>query len=282
MVVTLASIPLDTQLEILGWIPDFPSLNSCILINRTFSQLFTAHRRSLADAVAHNYFGELLQDALILANTQWERCYSDPKHRDYASNFIRQLLRNERVLETVESCFLLFQKTPREDQDDMSTLTPTEVFRFKRAAYRFWTFCTGERNNRLWFISQFPVIEIFEMAHVYSAVRSWVLEMWGRPIESDHESDYICAIISNGFEKLSWLWSLFLKIQEDPDEDDILFGESIGVAGERGEECFFVSEFHECQGWSMFEIEATGPIFDEGHQWVKEILEMARSVDEGE
>ncbi|KAJ7453663.1 hypothetical protein B0H11DRAFT_2070688 [Mycena galericulata] len=252
MVVTLASIPLDTQVEILGWIPDFPSLNSCILINRTFSQLFTAHRRSLADAMAHNYFGEPLQDALILANTQWERCYSDPKHRDHASNFIRQLLRNERVLET----------TPREDQDDMSTLTPTEVFRFKRAAYRFWTFCTGERNNRLWFISQFPVIEIFEM-------------------RIDHESNYICGIISHGFGKLSWLWGLFLKLEEDPEEDIVLFDESMGVAGERREECFFVAEFHDClKGWSMFEIEATGPIFDEGHRRVKEMLEMATSVDE--
>ncbi|KAJ7727257.1 hypothetical protein B0H16DRAFT_1471056 [Mycena metata] len=97
MALGLATIPLDTQLEILAWIPDFHTLHSSLLINRSLSQLFTEHRALLTRLVAQNYFGDLLDDALILANTQINRNFSDPKDHGYKSTLIARLLSNEDV-----------------------------------------------------------------------------------------------------------------------------------------------------------------------------------------
>ncbi|KAJ7472159.1 hypothetical protein FB451DRAFT_1559296 [Mycena latifolia] len=236
MTVGLATIPLDTQLEILGWIPDFPSLHSCLLLNRTFTQIFTAHRPSLTISVAHNYFGDLLEDALILANTQLERRYSEPKTRGYTSAFLQKLLRNEAVLETALSIVFRFlinnnarmSKWSKEDRDP----TSTEFFRFERAAYRFWSFSEVEEKKRSWFLSKFSAIELSDF---FYGVKAWVAQMYSPEalqFESEHEADRFSAVLSTGLAHISWLWQLFMKTVNDPEEDGQLFMESIGIAGD--------------------------------------------------
>ncbi|KAF7333506.1 hypothetical protein MVEN_02366800 [Mycena venus] len=274
----LATIPLDTQLEILGWIPDFPSLNSCILLNRSFSRLFTAHRPSLTKSVAKNYFGELLEDALILVNTQMSGRYSDAQDHGYNSAFIQRLLSNEDVLDTVRP--IVFRFLTRRSARDSTTQhlpTATELFRFRRAAYRFWTFCMGQRAKRIPFISQFPAIELAEIAHMYTGVESWVTEIYPEDyFDTDHQVNQRSSVISTGLESLSWLWELFLKTLEDPwdHKTDVHFGESLGVSGDGGEEGFFLCEFYDCWEYcDLRDIIKYQPILDKGHAEMKKILE---------
>ncbi|KAJ7187145.1 hypothetical protein C8R46DRAFT_1207113 [Mycena filopes] len=234
MPVGLATIPLDTQLEILAWIPDFPTLHSSLLLNRSFSQLFTAHRTLLTKSVAQNHFGELLDDALILANTQKDRHFSDTKNHAYKSHFISRLLSNEDVMNTVELVvFPLIREKSRS--------TPTKLLNLKRAAYRFWTFCMGEPAKRRWFLSQFSTPELSEMTKIYDGVHSLVMNMHvGVEMESDHDYDRVSSIISTGLGRVCWLWELFQEMTEDPESDAaMMFDESLAVSGDGGEEGFF-------------------------------------------
>ncbi|KAJ7666651.1 hypothetical protein DFH06DRAFT_1184397 [Mycena polygramma] len=232
MAASLVTIPLDTQLEILGWIPDFRSLNSCILINRSFSQLFAAHRSSLTKTVAKNHFGVLLEDALILAKTQKKRKYSDAKDNNYKTVFIRRLLNNE----------ILNRKT-------YSSPTATEAFRLRRAAYRFkfQTFCNVERTKREWFLSTFPVIELAELGNLYRGVESWVKGMYPQRFwdyGDDHSLDRMSSVISTGLGSVSWLWELLVESGEDPENGSYEFEEAMGISGDGMEEGFFQYDFY--------------------------------------
>ncbi|KAJ7666648.1 hypothetical protein DFH06DRAFT_1184389 [Mycena polygramma] len=270
MAARLVTIPLDTQLEILGWIPDFRSLNSCILINRSFSQLFAAHRSSLTKTVAKNHFGEHLEDALILANTQKKRKYSDAKDHNYKTAFIRRLLSNEAVLETAEPVifqFLTGSPTPP---------TATEASRLRRAAYRFQTFCNVERTKRKWFLSTFPVIELAEIANLYRGVQSWVTAMYPEDFwdGGDHAQDQMSSVISTGLGRISWLWELLLDSVEDPGNDSYEFEETMGISGDGMEEGFFQYDFYRCWEAHGYDIDTHQPILDEGHKWLTKTLEI--------
>ncbi|KAJ7664399.1 hypothetical protein DFH06DRAFT_1187660 [Mycena polygramma] len=265
MAARLVTIPLDTQLEILGWIPDFRSLNSCILINRSFSQLFAAHRSSLTKTVAKNHFGEHLEDALILANTQKKRKYSDAKDHNYKTAFIRRLLSNEAVLETAEPVifqFLTGSPTPP---------TATEAFRLRRAAYRFQTFCNVERTKREWFLSTFPVIELAELGNLYRGVESWVKGMYPQSFwdyGDDHSLDRMSSVISTGLGSVSWLWELLVESGEDPENGSYEFEEAMGISGDGMEEGFFQYDFYTAWEPHGYDIETHQPILDEGHNWL--------------
>ncbi|KAJ7102814.1 hypothetical protein C8R44DRAFT_887547 [Mycena epipterygia] len=275
MSVTLATIPLDTQLEIIGWIPDFTTLHSCILVNHTFSQLFTNHRPSLTNSVAQNQFGEHLHDALTLVNTQFERCYSGPEHHGYESKLIRQLLSNENVVQEVEFIVLRFlfnnYKSMSEWGADARSPTPTELVRFKRAAYRFWIYCMVETSKRSWFLSQFPAIELAEVANLFYGVEAWVTELY-TPKQLEFESEHE-AVISNGLGRLSWLWKLFLAMIQDPGEETWdLFVESMGVSADCDGEGFFHYDLRECWKYRNIDIEYTQSILDEGHDRLEGIF----------
>ncbi|KAJ6523350.1 hypothetical protein B0H19DRAFT_1085753 [Mycena capillaripes] len=300
MLVGLATIPLDTQLEILGQIPDFHSLSSCILISRSFSQLFTAHRPSLTRSVAQNHFGDLLEEALVLANTQMKQRYSGTKDHNYNSSFIRRLLSNEDVLERVEPIVFRFivngfggrTHAVSETTYDIGVWSnsafnspkPTELFRLRRAAYRFWTFCMGERAERKfvflrstvslnpsqreprWFLSKFPPIELAEIANMYDGVEAWVTKMYR---EDYCESDY--------GERISYLWDLFLEMLEDPENDGKLFRESLGISGDRNEEGFFGDEFYDCwERYQHIDIDGNQAILEKGHARLKKAMEQEK------
>ncbi|KAJ6482995.1 hypothetical protein DFH09DRAFT_1378461 [Mycena vulgaris] len=287
MAVEFATMPLDTQLEVLGWLPDFPSLHSCLLLNRTFSQLFTAHRPYLTKSVAQNHFGDLLEDALILANTQSKRRYSGPKNRSYKSGFIQKLMNNEAVLEQVQSIVFdfLINKNARRSKWSKETRRPTqpELLRFKRAAYRFWTFSTVERSKRSWFLSLFPVVELSEIANFYFGVDAWVSEMYSPEalcFESEHEADRYSAVLSSGLGRLAWLWELFMEMIHNPEDEYAfeIFEESIGGSGDGDGEGFFTYAFHDCWSYRHINIKEIQPILDQGHEKLKEIL---HGVNEG-
>ncbi|KAJ7618954.1 hypothetical protein B0H17DRAFT_1340878 [Mycena rosella] len=282
MAVGLATIPLDTQLEILGWIPDFPSLHSCLLLNCRFSQLFADHRPSLTKSVAHNYFGDLLEDALILANTQSKRRYSGPNTRDYRSSFIKKLLSNEGVLEKVISIvfrFLTHNNARMSEWSDEDRIpTPTELFRFKRAAYRFWTFSTVQESKRSWFLSKLPAIELSEIGHFYYGVEAWVSQMYTLEeleFESDHDADRFSSVLSTGLGRISWLWELFVDMLEDQAAWE-MFGESMGVAMDGREEGFFKYDFHDHWTYDEIDIGKIKPILDEGHERMEAKLRKAK------
>ncbi|KAJ7659419.1 hypothetical protein B0H17DRAFT_1212943 [Mycena rosella] len=264
MAVGLSTIPLDTQLELL------PAI-------RRPSVVFDK-------SVTQNYFGDLLEDAVILVNTQSERCYSGPNPRDYKSSFIKKLLSNEGVLEKVLSIVFRFlihnnasiiSKGSEEDR----VPTSTELFRFKRAAYRFWTFSTGERENGSWFLSKFPDAELSEIGHFHSGVRAWVAEMYGperMAFDSDHEANAFSAIVSSGLGRLSWLWKLFLNMIDDRGDEHAtdIFEESLGISMDGDGEGFFTYEFYDCWAHRSIEIDKIQPIFDKGHDWLKAILQV--------
>ncbi|KAJ7664401.1 hypothetical protein DFH06DRAFT_1187666, partial [Mycena polygramma] len=274
MAARLVTIPLDTQLEILGWIPDFRSLNSCILINRSFSQLFAAHRSSLTKTVAKNHFGEHLEDALILANTQKKRKYSEAKDHNYKTAFIRRLLSEEAVLETAEPVVFQFLTGNPTLASKGTVLSPTatEAFRLRRAAYRFETFCNVERTKRKWFLSMFPVIELAEIANFYRGVESWVRVMYPEDFwdGGDHAQDHMSGVISTGLGRISWLWELLLDSIGDPENDE--FDETMGISGDCDEEGFFRYDFYHCWKAHGYDIETHQPILDEGHKWLTKTL----------
>ncbi|KAJ7041847.1 hypothetical protein C8F04DRAFT_1252785 [Mycena alexandri] len=272
MAVGLSTIPLDVQLEILGCIPDFPTLHSSLLINRSFSQLFAAHRPLLIKSVAQSYFGEFLNDALILANTQMTRRFSGAKDHGYKSTFIAQLLSNEEVLHKVQSTvFLFLSKNKKSKENSFITPTLTESHRLKRAAYRFWTFCMGERSNRKRFLLQFPAIELSEIAHMYSGVKAWVTEMYPDS-ESDHKADHISAVISTGFGRITWLWQLFNEMLDNPEDNYEVFSESLGVSSDCCETDFFRYDFYDCWEHQSVSAQEMQPILDKGHAQIKQKL----------
>ncbi|KAJ7748745.1 hypothetical protein DFH07DRAFT_775570 [Mycena maculata] len=184
---------------------------------------------------------DLFEDAFILANTQLTRRYSGPEHHDYTSSFICQLLSNEDVLDTVEGIVFNFLRNGNRDP------TPAELFRFKRAAYRFWTFCAGQRKKIKWFLSKFPEAEVGEMATWYSAVESWVTEMYP---EDYFESEHQGGENHNG-------------------GDDEMFWECIGSAGCGNEEGFFRYDIYGLD----YKVDEKC-ILDEGHERLrKKILD---------
>ncbi|KAJ7102764.1 hypothetical protein C8R44DRAFT_859013 [Mycena epipterygia] len=138
MPVKLATIHLDTQLEISSWIPDFTSLHSCVL--RRYSG--PKHRGYKSKLIC-----QLLSNERVLQEVQF---------------IVFRLLLNK-------------YKRMSEWNTEFRSPTPPKLSRFKRAAYRFWIYCMIETNKRTWFLSQFPAIEITEITNLFYGVEAWIL-----------------------------------------------------------------------------------------------------------
>jgi hypothetical protein len=81
--------------------------------------------------------------------------------------------------------------------------------------------------------------------------------------------DAFDAVISTGLGRLSWIWELFMKLMDDPDDEEgDEFFEAIGCSMDGDGEGFFRYDFYDCweTQYSGIDIGNIEPILDAGHQ----------------
>ncbi|KAJ7198639.1 hypothetical protein C8J57DRAFT_1545517 [Mycena rebaudengoi] len=204
-------VPLDVELEIAMWIPDFLTLHSFILVARTYNQLFSAH-----------HVLRLVNTLKAVGYRRRPREANNYEDHEYKSTFIRQLLRCE---ETVNDIHLpVFKTLVTGGVKWLETPSVTERTRIIRAAYRFWTYCCIDEDYAGSFFSKFNTLEVLEMAQFEAALETWVDGMWGdTECLDDYHYDKICGVVSCGLGTISEIWGLFrtLVIPDKNDAGDI-------------------------------------------------------------
>ncbi|KAJ7738238.1 hypothetical protein DFH07DRAFT_841194 [Mycena maculata] len=139
--------------RIMTFCPTFGTLQSTVLVSKSFYRIFQTHPKSITRAVAYNIVGPALPQALRVIQ------YPYPAHHaadtldalrmatecpeDHAPSVITadekaMLQGNSKVVAALEDIYSL---TNKDRTSKTSVLTPEESWRFRRAMYRLMLYC---------------------------------------------------------------------------------------------------------------------------------------------
>ncbi|KAJ7596041.1 hypothetical protein C8J56DRAFT_1043138 [Mycena floridula] len=141
---SMTGLPLDDDIidRILFFAPTFADLKACILVSKSFYNVFDAHPNSIVRAVAYNIAGPALRQAMRtaryqLANDNESADKTLPEDRDEISPIktdeIRTIVEYAKTASDLEAIFSIRYK---DRTSQTSKLSPMESWRFRRAIYR--------------------------------------------------------------------------------------------------------------------------------------------------
>ncbi|KAF7342246.1 hypothetical protein MVEN_01812600 [Mycena venus] len=232
--------------------PNFDTLQSTILVSKTFHRVFQTRPKSITRAVAGNIVGPALPQALRVIRFPYDdydtldgdlsmatACPEDDKSVITAEE-VEKLEENCQVVAELEDIYSLMNK---DRTSKTSVLTSEESWRFRRAMYRIMLYCnqfsgtryTEEeielndeeildkiRKQRTAVLNEYPTDELQQLHSVVQFLRSIFISL------STTDLDFIDSLLSTGPANALRAWQdrSYEVIQDDveftmfDDEDD--------------------------------------------------------------